>query len=233
MKIAILGSTGFVGNVLIKKAIARGYEIKTLARNPEKLNEIKDKIEIIQGNVFEPASIDTAIEGTEVVLSTVGPPPGKPCNPGQYQEAMKNIIAVMEKHAIKRYIHIGGAVHQGGENEIWNFKRKFLRFFLNLMSKPILIAKQLEWEVLKSSDLEWTLVRPPRITGGNISARLYANEKYLYSLQISVEDLTDFILDQIKSREWIKKAPLVSSKWSNLGTMSVRGFVKPDVSELE
>ena len=47
MKIAIFGSTGFVGKVLIKKAIAAGYQVKTLARNPEKLKEIKDKIEII------------------------------------------------------------------------------------------------------------------------------------------------------------------------------------------
>ena len=212
MKIAILGSTGFVGNVLIKKAIARGYEIKTLARDPEKLNEIKDKIEIIRGSVFELSSIDSAIEGTEAVLSTIGPPPGKPCNPEQYREAMKDIVVAMEKHAVKRYIHIGGAVHLGGENETWDFKRKFLRLFLSVVSKPILITKHLEWEVLKTSDLDWTLVRPPRITSGKITTELLADEKNLYSLSVSVEELSDFILDQIKSREWIKKAPLVSSK---------------------
>ena len=212
MKIAILGSTGYVGKVLLKKAISRGYEIKTLVRNPEKIVEFRDTVAIIQGSVFELSSIDSAIEGTEAVLSTIGPPPGKPCDPEQYREAMKNIVAVMEKHAVKRYIHIGGAVHQGGENEIWDFKRKFLRFFLNLMSKPILIAKELEWEVLKSSDLNWTLVRPPRIKGGKISKKLMADEKNLYSLSVSVEDLSDFMLDQVKSQEWIKKAPLVSSK---------------------
>lgn len=211
MRIAILGSTGFVGKELIRKAIDRGYEIKTLARNPEKLSELSDKIDIIQGSVFESSSLKAVIEGTEAVLSTVSAPPGKPCNPEQYKEAMKNIVAIMEKLGIKRYIHIGGAVHRGGENEIWDFKRKFLRFFLNLMSKPILLAKEGEWDVLKSSDLEWTLVRPPRIASGRISAKLYTDEKYLNSLQISVEDLSDFILDQIKSREWIKKAPLVSS----------------------
>ena len=57
MKITILGSTGFVGKVLIKKAIAEGYQVKTLARNPEKLEEIKDKIEIIKGSVFESSAI--------------------------------------------------------------------------------------------------------------------------------------------------------------------------------
>jgi NADP-dependent 3-hydroxy acid dehydrogenase YdfG len=36
--------------VLIKKTITAGYQVKTLARNPEKLEEIKDKIEIITGS---------------------------------------------------------------------------------------------------------------------------------------------------------------------------------------
>jgi BioD-like phosphotransacetylase family protein len=132
----------------------------------------------------------------------------------QYEKAMKNIVSAMDKYGIKRYIHIGGAAHQGGENEVWNFKRKFLRLFLNLFGKQILVAKQLEWEVLKSSDLDLTLVRPPRITNEAVSGNISADEKILKSLKINVGDLTDFVLQQITSKEWIKKAPLVSSTGS-------------------
>ena len=214
MKITILGSTGFVGKVLIKKAIAAGYQVKTLARNPEKLEEIKDKIKIITGSVFESSSVEAAIEGAEVVLSTIGPPQRNPGDPVQYEKAMKNIVSAMDKYGIKRYIHIGGAAHQGGENEVWNFNRKFLRLFLNLFGKQILVAKHLEWEVLKSSDLDWTLVRPPRIGNEAVSGNISADEKILKTLKINVEDLTDFVLQQITSKEWIKKAPLVSSTGS-------------------
>ena len=63
---------------------------------------------------------------------------------------MKNIVTAMDKYRIKRYIHIGGAAHQGGGIEVWNFSRKLLRLFLNLFGKQILVAKHLEWEVLKS-----------------------------------------------------------------------------------
>jgi len=211
MKITILGSTGFVGKVLIKKATDAGYQVKTLARNPEKLEEIKDKIEIIKGSVFESSSVEAAIEGAEAVLSTIGPPQRNPGDPLQYEKAMKNIVSAMDKYGIKRYIHIGGAAHQGGENEVWNFNRKFLRLFLNLVGKQILVAKHLEWEVLKKSDLDWTLVRPPRITNEEASGNILADEKRLESLKVSVGDLTDFILEQIASKDWIRKAPLVSS----------------------
>lgn len=212
MKITILGSTGFVGKVLINKAIVAGYQVKTLARKPEKIEEIKDKIEIIEGSVFESSSVEAAIVGAEAVLSTLGPPQtGKPFDPYQYEMAMKDIVRIMDKHGIKRYIHIGGAAHQGGENEVWNFKRKFLKLFLNLFGKQILVTKQLEWEVLKSSDLDWTLIRPPRIANEVSSGSISVNEKKLESLKVSVEELTDFILQQISSKEWIRKAPLISS----------------------
>jgi nucleoside-diphosphate-sugar epimerase len=211
MKIAIFGSTGFAGKVLINKALTGGYQIKTLARYPEKLEAIKDKVEIIKGSVFEPLSVEATIEGTETVLSTIGPPPGKPCDPREYENAMRNIVGSMNKFGVRRYIHIGGAAHEGGENESWNFNRKLLRLFLSLGSRNILIAKQLEWEVLKASDLEWTLIRPPRIANEKASGKISADEKNLESLKVSVEDLTDFIMEQITSKEWIRRAPLVSS----------------------
>jgi hypothetical protein len=130
----------------------------------------------------------------------------------QYEKAMKNIVSAMDKYGIKRYIHIGGAGHAGGEDEKWTLNRRFLRLFLNLFGKQILIAKHMEWEVLKTSDLDWTLVRPPRIANEVASGDISANEKNLESLKVSVGDLTDFILEQITSKEWIRKAPLVSSR---------------------
>jgi putative NADH-flavin reductase len=211
MKVAILGSTGFVGKVLIHKAVASGYQVKTLARNPEKLDDIRDKVEIIQGSVFDPSAAEATIEGTEAVLSTIGPPQRNPGNPELYEKAMKDIVRIMDKHGIKRYIHIGGAAHAGGENESWPLNRQFLRLFLRLFGKPILIAKNLEWEVLKSSELDWTLVRPPQIVKGRATGKLATDEKNLAGMWADVDDLTDFLLKQITSPEWIRKAPLVAT----------------------
>lgn len=212
MKIAILGSTGFVGGNLINKAISRGYQIKTLARNPEKLEAVKDNVEIIKGSIFDPLMIEKTIQETAAVLSTVAPPPGKQCNPFLYQKAMEDIVNILDRNRVKRYIHIGGAVHPGGTDEIWSVKRKFLRTFLNLVSNQILITKQLEWEVLKASNIDWTLIRPPRIAKRKASGVISADEKRLESLSISVDDLTDFMLQQVSSEEWIRKAPLVSNR---------------------
>lgn len=83
--------------------------------------------------------------------------------------------------------------------------------FLNIVGRPVLVAKHLEWDRLRESNLDWTLVRPPRITKGKPIGPFVADEKNLASVQVNVEDLAEFLLEQIASRKWIRKAPLVAT----------------------
>lgn len=48
-----------------------------------------------------------------------------------------------------------------------------------------------------------TLVRTP--------GKLVADEKNLASLQVWVEDLADFVLEQLTSERWIRRAPYVAA----------------------
>jgi hypothetical protein len=96
-------------------------------------------------------------------------------------------------------------------NENWTVGRRLLRLFLNIVWKPGLIAKQLEWEVLKNSQLDWTLVRPPKIKKGKSNKKIVADEKNLITTEIYVEDLVNFMLLQIDSKDWIRKAPLIAN----------------------
>ncbi len=212
MKIAILGSTGFLGKEVLEKVLAKGYKIKTLVRNPDKLGGLKDKVEYIVGNVSDADKLEEAVSETGAVISTVGPPMKNPGDPQMYKEAMEQLVVVLEKQNIKRFIHIGGAAHLGGQNERWSIGRRILRLVLSIIARPVLIAKHLEWEVLKKSKLDYTLVRPPGIMKKVFKGkRAVANEKSLARTKVNVEDLADFVVDQITSKEWIRKAPLVSA----------------------
>lgn len=199
-----------MGKVLVQKALEQGYEINTLVRNPDKLGELKDRLEVIQGDYFNAADLEKVVKGTEAVLSTVGPPMKNPKYPEKYEQSMQYLVSAMERQGITRLVHTGGSVHYGGEDEHWTMGRRLLKLFLVLFWKPGLEAKRLEWEVLKKSNLDWTLVRPPRIIKGKSNTKLQADEKNLASIQINVENLVEFMLEQLTSTQWIKKAPLVA-----------------------
>lgn len=210
MKIAILGSTGFVGKVLLEKALEKGFQVKTLVKNPEKLGTFRERVEFIQGDVSQTDKLEETVNGSEVVLSAVSPEENTK-EPEKHAKVMEDLVEVLERNSISRFIHIGGAAHEGGVDENWTFGRELLKLFLILVWEPGLVAKQLEWEVLKKSNMDWTLIRPPRITKGESKGNLAADEKNLVRTQVNVEDLTDFMLEQITSEKWIKKAPLVAS----------------------
>jgi putative NADH-flavin reductase len=210
MKIAILGSTGFVGKVLLEKALAKGYQVKTLVRDPEKLGDYKERVEYVSGDASQSDKLEKTIAGADVVVSTL-PPIENGKNPDKSAKVMEDLVAILERNAIKRFIHLGGAVHGGGANENWTLGRRILKMYLNIVCKPVLIAKQLEWEVLRRSNLDWTLVRPPRIMKEKPIGYLAADEKNLASVQVNVEDLVDFLLTQVDSQKWIEKAPLVAT----------------------
>ena len=113
MKIAILGSTGFVGKTLLAKALERGYQVKTLVRDPEKLGIYKEKVEFITGNASQADKLEKTVIGTEAVLSTL--PPIINTNESELSgQSFEYLVAILERNSIKRFIHIGGAVHGGG-----------------------------------------------------------------------------------------------------------------------
>jgi len=210
MKLAILGSTGFVGKVLLEKALAKGHQVKTLVRDPEKLGDYKERVEYVSGNASQSDKLEKTVIGADVVLSTL-PPIENGKDPDKSVKVMEDLVTILERNGIKRFIHLGGAVHGGGANENWTLGRRLLKMYLNIVCKPVLIAKQMEWEVLRKSDLDWTLVRPPRITKEKPIGYLAADEKNLPSVQVNVDDLVDFLLTQVDSQKWIEKAPLVAT----------------------
>lgn len=152
MKISILGSTGFVGKVLLRQALEKGFDVKTLVRNPEKLGDLREKVEFIQGDIFEIDKLEKAVSGTEVVLSTV-PPQRNTKDPVKYTKAIENLIKILERKKINRIIHIGGAAHDGGKDENWTIGRRMLRLFLNVVWKRF-ISKTIRMGCIKKIKLK-------------------------------------------------------------------------------
>jgi putative NADH-flavin reductase len=211
VRLTILGSTGLVGKVLLAKALAAGHQVKTLVRDPAKLGEYRERVEHLVGDATDAQAVESAVAGSEAILSTVGPPQRNPGDPRRYEQAMKHVLHAMEANGPRRIIHVGGAGYAVVEGEEWTLRRRLLRAGLLLFAKPILEAKWLEWQVLKTSSLDWTLLRPPAILARAPAGRLFADERRLPNISVNLFDFADFMLEQATSLDWIRKCPLVSS----------------------
>ncbi|GAA4785306.1 NAD(P)-binding oxidoreductase [Streptomyces ziwulingensis] len=73
MEIAVLGSTGQTGRLVIARALERGHDVLALARRPELVEApASGKLRAVRADVTDPGSVLAAVEGADVVVSALG-----------------------------------------------------------------------------------------------------------------------------------------------------------------
>ncbi|HET6857815.1 MAG TPA: NAD(P)-binding oxidoreductase [Streptomyces sp.] len=73
MKIAVLGSTGQTGRLVIAHALERGHDVIALARRPEQLGaHASGNLRAVRADVTDPGSVTAAAQGADVVVSALG-----------------------------------------------------------------------------------------------------------------------------------------------------------------
>ena len=215
MKLAILGTTGFVGTLLLQKALAQGHQIKALVRSPEKLGNLKHKVEVVQGDMFDPAALASLVSGVEAVISVAGPRSahreGK-FDAEYHASYVKLLVDAMKNAKVDRLITITGVVAKVPGQRL-GFKQSLVRFLLgNIVMPDVIKSKDIELKTVTESGLNWTALRPPLMTTGKATGQVAASEKDMALSKIDVEDITDFILSLLITHEWDCKAPIVSSR---------------------
>ncbi|GAB3276313.1 NAD(P)-dependent oxidoreductase [Kineosporia babensis] len=71
MRIAVLGATGAVGSLVVQEALRQGLLVTALARDPRQV-PARPNLTVAEADVFDAASIARAINGSEVLISTLG-----------------------------------------------------------------------------------------------------------------------------------------------------------------
>jgi len=206
-KIAVIGGTGKAGKYLVKNLLAQGFQIKILLRHPENFKIINPLIEVIKGDARDLTAIRILLEDCSAIISAVGQPKGEP---SVFSQVSKNITEVMNEYGIKRYILLTGLnvdTPFDQKNEI--VKQGTAWMYANY---PLITAdKQLEYEALVNSNIDWTLVRLPLIELTDKSYGVNINLKDCPGEKISATDLSYFLINQLHDQTYIKQAPFIAS----------------------
>jgi uncharacterized protein YbjT (DUF2867 family) len=72
-KVLVAGATGYLGRYLIRELKDEGYKVTALARNPKKLDDLRDAIdEIHEVEVTQAETLKNICDGIDVVISSIG-----------------------------------------------------------------------------------------------------------------------------------------------------------------
>lgn len=208
MKLIIFGATGSVGIHLVTQALRQGHTITAFTRNTGKFSSVNHPhLNIFGGDIRELSQVENAIKGHDCVFCVIGDG-----SKGRVRaKGTKNIVMAMKKNGINRIIcqtTLGLGESRGNLDFFW----KYIMF--GLLLKRAFSDHQLQEKYLFESGLDYTIVRPAAFTDGEITNRykigFHGNYKNL-NLKISRADVADFMLRQLNSDLYSRKAVSISN----------------------
>jgi uncharacterized protein YbjT (DUF2867 family) len=106
--ILVTGATGFVGRHIVQALRADGRDVRALVRNPSRADTlVQQGVELASGDVTNPASLRTALVGSDTVIHLVGIRQGRP---EQFQRVMidatRSLLAAAKEAGVGRFIHM-------------------------------------------------------------------------------------------------------------------------------
>jgi putative NADH-flavin reductase len=209
MKLTIFGATGGTGQHLVEQALARGHQVTAFTRSASKLRAHDENLAVVQGDATDPKLVSAAVEGAQAVISVLGPSQNQPVF--TVRRATEHILSAMREHGVQRLILSAGAgVEVPGDEP--NVIHRVIKLILKLASRWVYEDMKATVELVRRSELAWTIVRVPRLTGGEPVGRVRAG--YLgddLGTRLTRADMARFMLDVSESGDYRKQAPVISS----------------------
>jgi putative NADH-flavin reductase len=208
MKVLVLGATGATGHHLVDQALAQGHRVTALARNPSKLETRHPNLTVVQGDVTDPGAVERAVRSQDVVLCALGSSTPLRRDP-TLVAGIGNLVGAMERLHVRRLVYLSFlGVHDG---------RGQLSLLGRYLVAPLLMRKvaadhETKEAIIRHSALEWVIVRPPRLTNGRRTGAYRSGADIHATMvipRISRADLAEFMLGQLTSDAYLRRAPAV------------------------
>ena len=208
MKIVVFGASRGVGMEVVKQALAAGHIVTAFVRSPNTVTLTHPNLALFKGDSMDKEAVEKAISGQEAVISALGPT--RPPIPHMMETSAKNIVAGMKMHGVHRLVSTTGAGVRQPEDQP-KFIDHFIGFLLNLLAKDVVLDSAENVKVIQASELDWTVVRFPRLVDGEHTSRYQVGYvSNISGTQISRADGADFILKELIEKNWLRKLPVVS-----------------------
>jgi len=208
LRLLVLGATGGVGRELVEQALLRGHRVTALVRSPEKLEPTSLRLTVVLGNPLDSDTIANLLPGHDAVLSALGP-----SGLGRttvVSEGARSTILAMEETGVQRLLIVSVAMlFRDAGLVAAALRNTFLR---NVAAD----AAEME-RLVRTSSLDFTIVRPPRLTYGPLSGRVAAADDHLPkgaggTSTASRADVANFMLEELVSNEHVRRVVGVAAQ---------------------
>lgn len=202
--ITVLGANGGIGSQVVKLALKNGFNVTAILRTPSKLTITHPNLKVVKGDIMKPETLKDHLENKDAVISAIGKSSLKETT--LYSSGNKNLLDTLKTTNTDRVFFISAS---GLEvNPTYNFFTKLaVKLVLQKILKNMYVDLNRMERVIKSSELNWTIIRPPSLTNKPFTGhyRFSINDYLNKGMKISRADLAAFIISNITNESIYKK----------------------------
>jgi nucleoside-diphosphate-sugar epimerase len=146
MKLAITGGTGFVGAHLLDMALAAGHQLKALTRRDQ---PPRDRLEWVCGDLNDRAALEILIDGADAIIHAAGVITA--ANAAAFElgnvAGTLSMLAAATAGGVRRLVHVSSLAAREPKLSLYG------------------ASKARAEELVRSSGLDWVIIRPPAVYG--------------------------------------------------------------------
>jgi putative NADH-flavin reductase len=206
MKITVFGATGGVGGELVGQALKRGHAVTAVVRDARRLAVTGPELQIVTVSALDdPGTLISAIRGSDAVLSAVGPR-GRKSSPVA-SASTRTILAAMIACSTRRFVGVSAQpVGPTPDGEGLMNRLVLIPVVKTILRDVYADLGEME-ALLESSDIDWTVVRPPRLVDAPLTGkyRTAVGANVARGSKISRADVAHAMLDALAAPQTVRQ----------------------------
>jgi uncharacterized protein YbjT (DUF2867 family) len=212
-KVLVIGASRGIGLETVKAALRAGHSVRALARSAASIPVQDAGLNKVSGNALDRDTIRNALQDVDVVVQTLGvnySPRYIFEGTALFSESTRILVDAMEAAGVKRLIAVTGL---GAGDSRGRGGLLYDAVLFPLLLKRVYDDKDVQEWIIRSSGLDWTIVRPGLLTNRPATGRyriLTASKDWRFGV-ISRADVADFLVRQVDDRALIGTTPLLIS----------------------
>lgn len=207
MKLSVIGASRGIGRKVVDEALERGHSVIAMSRSASAMGVVHDGFTALDGDATNATDVAQAIEGADAVILTLGVPKDvrilKPTT--LFSDATRTLIVAMDEAGIKRLITVTGFGAGDSKDKLSTPERLTQKAFLG----RAYVDKDLQEQLIRDSDLDWTIARPGILSDNrksNAYKVLVEKETWRNGL-INRADVADFLVSTAENASHIHQTP--------------------------
>jgi putative NADH-flavin reductase len=206
--ILVFGAGGRLGRAIVAALLREGFAVTASVRNPSSYGAPAG-VKVAVGDAMDDVAVAAALDRQHAVVNAIGA--GTLRRNAIESDTTRVILRAIQKTSIRRYIGMSAGMVDTRVLPLGIVPATVFRILLVTLFRNIRKEHQAVEKLVTGTDLDWTIVRPSRLTNSQetVDYRLATEGNIPGTMSVPCAMVAHFIASELRKNEYVRKAVFI------------------------